>query len=97
MNIDKMRKAIKQTYPNKNWAIRVDEMHDQQVTAIFLRFKREGKLQGLRVQQAVHKACQMVYLCNGCGLTYIRDNPDLEECEYCGSLQIQRGGYTDGE
>lgn len=35
---------VKQAYPSKRWAHRVDVMTDIQVYAIFLRFKRDGKI-----------------------------------------------------
>jgi hypothetical protein len=36
-NIHQMRDAIKEMYPNENWAIQVDRMADDQVTAIYLK------------------------------------------------------------
>jgi hypothetical protein len=39
------RELIKQAYPHsKTWPVRVDKMSEGQVTAIFFRLKREGKL-----------------------------------------------------
>lgn len=39
------RAAIKSVYPNSDsWSRKVDKMSSQQVTAIYLRFKSQGKL-----------------------------------------------------
>lgn len=45
MNIEQMRaEVIKVYFMSGTWADRVKNMSDTQVTAIFLRFKREGKI-----------------------------------------------------
>ena len=44
MNAQQMREAIKYVYPSQSWKLKVKEMTDQQVTAIYLRFKKEGKI-----------------------------------------------------
>lgn len=39
------RESLKQAYRSSvTWATKVDKMSDQQVAAIFLKFKREGKI-----------------------------------------------------
>lgn len=38
------REMIKKAYPFEHWSRKVNEMSDGQVYAIFLRFKREGKI-----------------------------------------------------
>jgi hypothetical protein len=39
------REAIKQAYPHsKSWLAKVSKMPDSQVTAIYLRLKRQGKI-----------------------------------------------------
>lgn len=41
----KEREAIKKVYPDSpTWSSRVDDMPKEQVTAIYLRFKAQGKL-----------------------------------------------------
>lgn len=41
----RQREAVKSAYPNsKSWASKVDNMSDTQVTAIYLRFKSENKI-----------------------------------------------------
>lgn len=45
MNIEQMRTEVIKVYLlSDSWADRVKKMSDTQVTAIFLRFKREGKI-----------------------------------------------------
>lgn len=44
MNINQMRDALKRAYPSKQWAEKVTKMRDDQIQAIYLRFKREGKI-----------------------------------------------------
>jgi len=39
------KELVKQAYPHsKTWATKVERMPDHQITAIFLRLKREGKI-----------------------------------------------------
>ena len=39
------REAIKKVYPDSpTWASKVDKMPDNQIVAIYIRFKSEGKL-----------------------------------------------------
>lgn len=33
---------------------------------------------------------KMVYYCTECHEEYVRDNPELTECEFCGSIMIER-------
>lgn len=42
--IEQKREAIKTVYASEAWRQKVDTMSTAQVTAIYLRFKREGKL-----------------------------------------------------
>jgi hypothetical protein len=45
MSIFTMRETLKQAYPDsKTWSKRVSNMTEGQVTAIFFRLKREGKI-----------------------------------------------------
>lgn len=44
-DIYQQRELIKKAYPNsKAWASKVSKMPEAQVTAIFLRLRREGKI-----------------------------------------------------
>jgi hypothetical protein len=41
----KEREAVKAAYPHSTkWATKVSRMSDQQVTAVYLRFKSQGKV-----------------------------------------------------
>jgi hypothetical protein len=42
--ISTKRELVKQVYPNKTWASKVDSKSDSEVVAIFLRFVRTGKI-----------------------------------------------------
>lgn len=45
MSISVMREKIRQVYPvSKTWSKKVSNMTEGQVTAIFFRLKREGKI-----------------------------------------------------
>lgn len=47
-DIDKMRLAISQVYPNTKWAIKCQNMKPRQVVAIYLKMKEKGKFDGRR-------------------------------------------------
>lgn len=44
MSIEDMRETIKHVYSSESWKERVTKMSDEQVTAIYLKFKEEGKI-----------------------------------------------------
>jgi hypothetical protein len=44
MKVEKKREALKGAYPGKKWADKVDDMSDDQVIALYLRFKGQGKV-----------------------------------------------------
>jgi hypothetical protein len=44
MPIWEERKAIKLLYRGPSWATKVNRMTDSQIHAIYIRFKREGKI-----------------------------------------------------
>ncbi|MET0785914.1 MAG: hypothetical protein ABWY25_04350 [Paenisporosarcina sp.] len=41
---DKYREELKKAYPSKNFAEKVDKMRPDQVTAIYIRLRSQGKL-----------------------------------------------------
>jgi hypothetical protein len=43
MSTEQKRAALKQLYPSKNWAAKVDKMSDAQVIAVYLRPKKTKK------------------------------------------------------
>ncbi len=38
------REEVKKVYPSESWASRVDNMSEAQITALYLKFKAQGKL-----------------------------------------------------
>ncbi len=47
-DIEKMRLAISQVYPNTRWAIKCQNMPTRQVVAIYLKMKEKGEFDGRR-------------------------------------------------
>ena len=45
MNVEYMRTKVMQVYPTHKWAAKVHRMPDDQVVAIFLTFKEQGKFE----------------------------------------------------
>ena len=43
-DVSKKREALKAVYPSKRWATKVNNMSDNQVIAVYLRFKSQGKV-----------------------------------------------------
>lgn len=41
---EKARQALKKAYPSKKWAVKVDNMSDGQVAAVYLRLKAQHRL-----------------------------------------------------
>lgn len=44
MTVDQMRAALLQVYPGPGWQVKVLAMHDNQIIAIYAKFKKEGRL-----------------------------------------------------
>lgn len=44
MTIANMRAWVTSVYPNNTWAEKVRNMSDEQVTAMFIKFQRQGKI-----------------------------------------------------
>lgn len=44
MDDNNMREAIKYVYAGQSWKLKVKEMTNAQVQAIYFKFKREGKI-----------------------------------------------------
>lgn len=81
--LEQMRRDIVLPYNNQQWLDKVSTMSDEQVLAIHSRFIRDKKLP-INQKKAVLQSIATKYTCELCGITYYRDNPDLEECEECG-------------
>lgn len=45
MSVEKMREWLYSAYPNATWRNKVDKMPDNQVIAVFNKFKAEGRFE----------------------------------------------------
>ena len=90
MTYENMRGHIKARYGHdSDWCKKVDKMADEQVCAIYYRLVRAGDLvKKKHSKPKVHAHTQ--YTCEACNSTYVRDNPELQECEFCGNKNIER-------
>lgn len=92
MTYENMRGHIKARYGHDpGWCKKVDKMADEQVCAIYYRLVRAGDLVKKKPMKA-KKPVHMRYSCDACNSTYVRDNPELQECEFCGNKNIERIG-----
>lgn len=95
MTYENMREHIKARYDhNPDWCKRVDRMADEQVCAIYYRLVRAGDLVKKKPSKPSKPKVSMhtQYTCEVCNSAYVRDNPELQECEFCGSKNIERIG-----
>ena len=97
MKVTEMRVHIKARYGNNPaWVQRVDRMEDDQVIAIYMRMLRDNDLTHIpkkpasKAPMSKPSDAATLYVCNGCGRQYLRDNPELEECEFCGYTSLLR-------
>ena len=92
MTYENMRRHIKARYDhNPDWCKKVDKMADEQVCAIYYRLVRAGDL--VKKKPSKHKVpTHTQYTCEACNSTYVRDTPELQECEFCGCQKIERIG-----
>lgn len=92
MTYENMRGHIKARYgSNPEWCKKVDKMANEQVCAIYYRLVRAGDL--VKKKPSKPKgSTHTQYTCAACNNTYVRDNPELLECEFCGSKKIERIG-----
>jgi hypothetical protein len=44
MKIEKKREAVREAYSGEKWKDKVDKMSDDQITAIYIRLKTQGKV-----------------------------------------------------
>ena len=44
MTVDQMRKEIRKAYSGERWQLKIDKMLDDQIIAIYYKFKKEGKI-----------------------------------------------------
>lgn len=90
MTYENMRGYIKARYSHApDWCKKVDKMSDEQVCAIYYRLVRArdtAENRSVKAKEIAHTR----YSCDACNNTYIRDNPELQECELCGNKNIER-------
>lgn len=43
-NVDQKRQAVASAYPSPRWKAQVRDMRDGQVVALYLKFKKEGRI-----------------------------------------------------
>jgi len=65
-------------------------MPEDQVQAIYLRLERDGELNGPKKKPAHVPASpkKTIFYCSDCHQAFMADNPDTEECRYCGSRKL---------
>ena len=87
MGVENMKDFLKHRYPSSAWARKVETMSDNQIIAIYKR------LQQVKPPKVVHKPPRPLdyytgYSCSDCGARFVTDNPELSECRFCGSKNI---------
>ena len=67
-------------------------MHDDQVIAVYYRLMRAVESSKRQCEEYTWRndGPPYTYVCDRCGTVLVRDNPELEECEFCGNLDIKR-------
>lgn len=101
VNNDVMR-AVCELYPYPGWRRKVEMMPEHQIYGIYYdRIVRSRAYQHEKEKRNVLKLLKLSqqskvndtsteYVCFICGGTFTRDNPDLKECELCGSSEISK-------
>lgn len=54
-----MKQEISKVYPNKTWAVRVNNMGPDQVLAVYHKFLKEDRLQGSKVSRSTKDYYQL--------------------------------------
>ena len=92
MTTEQMRARLCERYPGSAWAKKVQRMPEDQVQAIYLRLERDGELNGPKKKPAHVPASpkKTIFYCSDCQTTFMADNPDTEECRYCGSRRLSK-------
>lgn len=81
-SVSQMRDYIAKQYKDsEKWAARVKHFPDNQVIAIYKRMIEKKDKPAPPLPEFTEGP--YIYSCSKCGSYYIRDNPDLEECEVC--------------
>ena len=89
MDAERMRDYLALKYPG--WEKKLRKMPDNQVVAIYMRMQRTGPMTklaatiGAGLVFGAVRPPHYIYECQGCYLWFESENPDIEECRYCGS------------
>jgi hypothetical protein len=78
------RKFVRNLYNNLAWHVRVENMSDDQVLAIYFRVQQKKE------KESAPQHPSTDYYCPVCGMHFTYDNPDLTECIYC-TTELIRG------
>lgn len=93
MHIIGMIDYLDNIYPG--WRRKLYQMSYNQVFAIYRHVKQQQKNNKLHeLDELEHKTChKTTYTCNDCEYIFEADNPELQECRFCGSQRIRRNDY----
>lgn len=105
--LSKMRDDVCRVYDYRpGWVAKVNAMSTGQLIAVWQRFKAQGfdpeviKRGGaasrttLAKLQEAPRECGTTYYCGDCRSTFVADNPELNECRFCGSYKLERWNQT---
>lgn len=90
MDVGNMRVALLTRYPG--WK-KVHDMQDNQVIAIYHRLLHDNDLAPRKRGEVSKLKPKTAYYCLQCFSVFEADNPDLEECRFCGSKITKEADY----
>lgn len=106
IELSRIRGILADIYDNRpGWVAKLNAMSSTQVLAIYQRFTSvnfnvaafKGKkiLPPSPARSKAQRAADRptTYLCTECKGWFMADNPELQECRYCGSPHIIKGGF----
>ena len=88
MEVWHMREHLAARYPG--WEKKLRKMPDDQIIAIYMRMQRAKPVESLAKYVGAgllgYKAPEhYIYECHRCYLWFESENPDIQECRYCGA------------
>lgn len=108
IELSRMKGILADIYDSRpGWIAKLNAMSTAQVLAVYQRFASvnfdvaafKGKKilppshTRDRLQRAATPDRRTTYLCTECKGWFMADNPELQECRYCGSPHIIKGGF----
>ena len=80
-----MREHLAARYPG--WEKKLRKMPDDQIIAIYMRMQRTKPVEkSAKYVGAEYKASERyIYECHRCYQQFESENPDIQECRYCGA------------